>query len=133
MRIDSRAHHSQKWIEKTRNLNSNPFNSLSISLCSKDNFLAKFQFLKGPSHASKTMLFSLGPTTPGPRCTRFGYDGYYFLPVSSTQKIGQSPHILRLKSLKFPYLDTTFPQVIKTKQAFSSVSSQIWIFPLVDD
>jgi hypothetical protein len=54
MRIDSRAHHSQKWIEKTRNLNSNPFNSLSISLCSKDNFVAKFQFSKGSSHAPKT-------------------------------------------------------------------------------
>jgi hypothetical protein len=54
MRIDSRAHHSQKWIKKTRNLNSNPFNSLSISLCSKDNFVVKFQISKGFSHASKT-------------------------------------------------------------------------------
>jgi hypothetical protein len=55
MRIDSRHITHKKWIEKTRNLNSNPFNLLSISLFSKDNFVAKFQFSKGPSHASKTL------------------------------------------------------------------------------
>jgi hypothetical protein len=39
-----------------------------------------------------------------------------FLTIFLHEKIGKSRHILREKSLKFPYLDSTFVELIKTKQ-----------------